>query len=96
MVKGRKEEIFVAFLDIAKAFDRVNRMKLFKVMRRIYEGSMVKFELENVTTGWCKTDSSVWQGCTLSPLLFNIYVGELGKVISSGGKEWSQGKDGRQ
>ena len=64
MVKGRKEEIFVAFLYMEKAYDRVNRKKLFEVMRcygvceklvrlieRIYDGSMVKFELEKVTTG---------------------------------------------
>ena len=49
-----------------KAYDRVNRKKLFEVMRcygvheklvrlieRIYDGSMVKFEQEKVTTGWC-------------------------------------------
>ena len=30
MVKGRKEEIFVAFLDMEKAYDRVNRKKLLK------------------------------------------------------------------
>ena len=33
MVKGRKEEIFGAFLDMEKAYDRVNRKKLFEVMR---------------------------------------------------------------
>ena len=34
MVKGRKEEIFVAFLDMERAYDRVNRKKqLFEVMR---------------------------------------------------------------
>ena len=30
MVKGRKEVIFVAFLDMQKAYDRVNRRKLLK------------------------------------------------------------------
>ena len=76
--------------------DRVNRKQLFKVMRcygvheklvrlieRIYDGSMVKFELENVTTGWYKSDPRVRQGCPLSPLSFNIYVRELGKVIAN-------------
>ena len=33
MVKGRKEEIFVAFLDMEKAYDQVNRKKLHEVMR---------------------------------------------------------------
>ena len=62
MVKERKEEIFVEFLDMEKAYDLVNRKKLFEVIRcygvheslvrlieRIYDGSMVKFELKNVT-----------------------------------------------
>ena len=79
-----------------KVYDRVHRKKLFEVMRcygvhenlvrlieRIYDGSMVKFELENVMTGWCKSDSGVRQWCPLSHLLSNIYVRELGKVISN-------------
>ena len=61
MAKVRKECLFVAFIDMEKAYDRVNRKKLFEVMRgygvqeilvdvieRIYSGSMVKFELESI------------------------------------------------
>ena len=55
MVKGRNDEIFVAFLDMEIAYDRVNRNKLFEIMR--YYG--VHFFEK-----------------------FNIYVRELGKVIS--------------
>ena len=85
MVKWRKEEIFVAFLDMEKAYERVNRNKLFEVMtcygvheklfrliERIYHDSMVKFELEKMTTGWCKSDSGVRQGCLLSPPFYHI------------------------
>ena len=65
MVKGRNDEIFV-FLDMEEAYDRVNRKKLFEEIRglieRIYDGSMLKSELDNVTTGWCKSDYGVRQG----------------------------------
>ena len=32
------------------------------VIERIYDGGMVKFELEGMMTGWCKSDSGVMQG----------------------------------
>ena len=95
MAKVRKECLYVAFIDMEKAYDRVNRKKLFEVMRgygvqeklvdvieRIYDGGMVKFEMEGIRTGWCKSDSGVRQGCPLSPLLFNIYVRELGMKVA--------------
>ena len=48
----------------------------------IYYGSMVKFELESIMAAWCKSDSGVRHGCPQSPLLFNIYVKELGMKIA--------------
>ena len=75
MVNVRKECLLVAFIDMEKAYDRVNRNNLFEVMRgygvheilvdvieRIYDGSMVKFERESIMTAWCKSDSGVRQG----------------------------------
>ena len=63
MSKVRKDCLFVAFIDMDTAYDRVNRKRLFEVMRgygvqkllvdvieRIYSGSMVKFELESIMT----------------------------------------------
>ena len=52
------------------------------VIERIYDGGMVKFEMEGIRTGWCKSDSSVRQGCPLSPLLFSIHVRELGMKVA--------------
>ena len=70
-------------------------LKLFKIMRgcgvqgilvdvieRIYDGRMLKIEMDSTMNGWCNTDSGVRQGCPLSPLLFNIYVRELGMKIA--------------
>ena len=102
MAKERKECLFVAFIDMEKAYDRVDRRKLFEVIRgygvqeiladvieRICNESMIKFDMERIMTGWCKRDSGVRQGCTLSPLLFSIYLRELGMEIPAckhGGK----------
>ena len=85
MAKVRKECLFVSFIDIEKAYDRVNRKKLVEVMRgygvqeklvnvieRIYDRGMVKIELEGIMLGWCRIDSGVRQGCPLSSLLFVV------------------------
>ena len=44
MAKVRKECLYVAFIDMEKAYDRVNRKKLFEklvdVIERIYDGGM--------------------------------------------------------
>ena len=87
-MQRRKEEIFVAFLDMEKPYDRLNRKKLFEVMRcygvheklvrlveRIYDGSIVKFELEEVMTGWYKSDSGVRLGFLLAPLFLTHMSG---------------------
>ena len=52
IVKGRKDDIFMAFMDVEKPYDRENRKKLFEVIRfnknlvklieRIYDNSRIK------------------------------------------------------
>ena len=58
MVKVRNESFMVDFIDMEKSYDRVNRKKLFEVMRRyglqgmlVYAGSMVKLQMESLMTG---------------------------------------------
>ena len=52
------------------------------VIEKIYDGCMVKFELEGIMTGWYKSDSGVNHGCPLSLLLFTICVRELGMNVA--------------
>ena len=37
------------------------------IIDSIYDGGMVKFDLEGIMTGWCKSVSGVKQGCPMSP-----------------------------
>ena len=53
---------------------------------------MMKFELEDKPTWWCKRESGVRQSC---PLLFNSYARKSDKVINNcvhgvkyGGEGW--------
>ena len=81
-------------MDVEKAYDKVNRDKMFDVMRRygvqdglinliekIYQNNQMKFELSDISTSWCECNSGVRQGCPLSPLLFNIYICEIGRIL---------------
>ena len=73
----------------------MNRNNLFDVMRgygvqeilvgvikRIYDGSMLTFDLDSIMTAWCESSSGVRQGYSLPPLLFNIYVREFGMKVA--------------
>ena len=93
MTRMRKIGLCVAFIDMEKTYDRVRKQlgevlraygkheKFVSLIERVYSGNMVKFELGNVVTEWCKHESGVRQGCPLSPLLFNLYMRELGMRI---------------
>ena len=110
IAKVRGECFYIGFMDMEKAYDRVNRRKLFEVKRSygiheklvktiasVYEDSRVKFELNEFIADWCKSDSGVRQGCPLSPLLFSINVRELGMTVQksdNGFKYVSVGENG--
>jgi hypothetical protein len=80
------------FIDQEKAFDRVNRNKLWRVLEeygvkgQILENIMALYKNSQsavkTTTGlsdWFKISSGVRQGCVLSPLLFITYMDRITK-----------------
>ena len=86
--KGKK--IFFAFLDIEKAYDKLNRRTLLIVLEKLgipikirnlikgmYENTKAKFIFGDVITDWVQLKKGVRQGCVLSPMLFSMYTEEL-------------------
>ena len=81
------QPLFIAFLDLEKAFDRVPREKLWMAMAeymvpadlQIATKSTYQTNKNRVSTNigsgeWFTTESGVRQGSTLSPILFVMYM----------------------
>ena len=90
--KKRRErsKLYLCFLDIEKAYDRVNREilwkvldkvglseKIVKIIRSMYEDTKAIYRLGTLETDWVRSERGVRQGCILSPTLFSLYTEEL-------------------
>jgi len=84
------QELHMVFVDQEKAFDRVNREKLWTVLeeygikgqlldntRALYRESRAAVRTRSGYTTWFDVTSGVRQGCVLSPLLFIIYMDRI-------------------
>ena len=82
-----QKNIYFCFIDYAKAFDRVDHKKLWKVLkqmgipdhlscrlRNLYAGQEATVRTGHGTTDWFSIEKGVCQGCILSPCLFNLYA----------------------
>ena len=77
----------ISFFDYTKAFDCVDRHKLWKILNvlgiphyltcllgNLYAGQEATIRSEHGTTDWFQIGKRVYQGYTLLPCLFNLYV----------------------
>ena len=82
-----QKNIYLCFINYAKAFDCVDHNKLWKafkemgipdhltcLLRNLYAGQEATVRTLYVTTDWFKTEKGIWQGCLLLPCLFNPYA----------------------
>ena len=80
-----QKNIYLCFIDCAKAFDCVNHNKLWKILqemgipdhltcllRNLYAGQEATVRTRYETTNWFQIGKGVRQGCILSPCLFNF------------------------
>ena len=78
--------LFLLFIDYEKAYDNVNRDKLWEMMKNkipnyllstikcIYRNTKVKIKFNDNISEPIHITKGVRQGCGLSPVLFNIYI----------------------
>ena len=82
-----QKNICFCFIDYAKAFDCVDHNKLWKILqemgtpdhlacllRNLYAGQEATGRTRHETMYWFKIRKGVYQGCILSPCLFNLYA----------------------
>ena len=85
--KEFQKNIYFCFIDYAKAFDCVNHNKLWKILREmgipdhltcllrnLYADQEAKVRTGHGTTDWFQIGKGVYEGCILSPCLFNLYA----------------------
>ena len=89
MEKAREfqKNIYFCLIDYAKAFDCVDHNQLWKILkemgipdhltcllRNLYAGQEATAKTGHGTTDWFQIGKGLYQGCILSPCLFNLYA----------------------
>ena len=82
-----QKNIYFCFIDYAKAFNFVDYNKLWKILqemeipghltcllRNLYASQEATIRTGHGPTDWFQIGKGVYQGCILSPCLFNLYA----------------------
>ena len=82
-----QKNIYLCFIDYAKAFDCVDHKKLWKILKEMgipdhltcllrnrYAGQEATIRTGHGTTDWFQIGKGVHQRCILSPCFFNLYA----------------------
>ena len=82
-----QKNIYFCFSDYTKVFDCVYHYKLWRILKEMgisdnlncfltngYAGPEAIVRTGNGTTDWFQIEKQVYQGCILSPCLFNLYA----------------------
>ena len=90
------EKLHMGFVDIQKAYDSVDREILWQklaalgidgvflgTLKAMYDGDSVRCTVNGVTTGSVFLKRGLRQGCSLSPMLFALYIVEIGEDLAA-------------
>ena len=84
----KKHIVYVGFMDLEKAYDRVNREAIWQVLlndiKSMYVNSLAIFKVRGGDSECFRIDSGVRQVCIMSPWLFNVYMDAVVKGVKMG------------
>ena len=106
---SKRSKLYAAFIDFQKAFDTVNRDKLWDILKKIgvstkminilkaiYQHVKAIVRQGHERSGEINCPQGVRQGCMLSPLLFSLLVAEVAHQVAQGGRTGYQMIPGAQ
>ena len=93
--KSKKKKVHLCYVDISKAYDSINRRILWAkhaslgfdgeflgCLKALYNGDSVDSVVNGISTQSVFLRRGLRQGCSLSPLLFALYISEIGFDLS--------------
>ena len=96
VVKKNKNRLYAVFIDFKKAYDTVDRGKLFrrlqeigingpffKNIRAMYKTVSYKIKLKGGYLDPIESNLGLKQGCPLSPMMFNLYIDDMKDIFDA-------------
>ena len=93
---GKGKDLYFVFLDLEKAYDKVDRDTMWNVLRlygiggrllqgvkRLYVGSKACVRVGNEVSEWFPVRVGLRQGCVMSPWLLNLYADGVVREVSA-------------
>ena len=93
---AKGKEVYVAFMDLEKAYDRVDRRalwqvvglygvggKLLRALKSMYEDNRMCVRVGGKESEWFESKVGLRQGCVMSPWLFNLYMDGVVREVSA-------------
>ena len=92
--QGNSRSTYFCFIGYTKAFDCVDHNKLLKILkemgipdhltcllRNLYRGQQTRVRTGHGTMDWFQIEKGIYQGCMLSPCLFNLYAEYIMQMV---------------